>query len=227
MTRLLDYFTKSRDRDQSDDASDKLVELEDYLVAIAGKILQKSDQKARAALGAATNVIAGSAFYASIMGGISAVGTASTGAAIGGLFGAAKTSASLFWLGGFVGGGAVAGGAILAVGGVAAGIYGSNKVRRALFGSERDIAEMSEEETRILGAILALKNAIDAQKTLDRQASIEEVAVFFKIGIVPVVDELVAILDRGGCPNLTVYNRMRLRGHLNNLRALEKRLVQS
>lgn len=209
---------------QPAEVDDILTELESYLVAITGRILQTSNRKAGIALGAATNAVTGSTVYAGIMGSIGLFGTASTGTAIAGLFGAAKTSASLFWLGGLVGGGVATGGAILAVGTIAAGIYSSSKVRNSLLGRSRHVSELSEHETRALGAILALKSAIETQRNSKKSPSLKEIVLFNRIGVRPLVDELFAFLDAGVFQKLTLYNRARLRGHLNNLRSYQNNL---
>lgn len=200
-----------------------LKEIETFLTAIAGRILQVSDRKASVALGAATSTAVGSAVATSVMGVIGAYGTASTGAAMAGLAGAAKTSATLYWIGGLVGGGVAAGGVVLGAGALGAGIYGSVKLRRAILGrSRRD--DLSEREQTIVLAIHALTRSIRETINCGRAIFDKELILFCRIGVTPLIEEVQRLLDKGELAGMKVYNRARLRGHLINLQTLLSKL---
>ena len=193
------------------------------LTAISARIMQLSDAKASVAMGAATKAVVGATFASSVMGAVGALGTASTGAAIAGLAGAAKTTASLYWIGGLVGGGVAAETLLVGAGALGAGIYGSIKVRRALLGSSRR-ETLSEREQQILVAVHALVRSLQATMDNGRPVSSRELALFSRLGISPLVAEVQVSLDEGVFAELTTYNRARLRGHVHNLRSLQKRL---
>lgn len=196
------------------------------LTSIAARILQVSDKKASVALGAATNALTGSAFAGALMGTVGSLGTAGTGAAIAGLSGAAKTTASLYWIGGIVGGGVAAGTFVLGAGALGAGIYGSVKVRRALLGSARREDTISDREQRILHAIQALTSSISDAMEAGDEVTPSELRLLSKIGLSPVLREIEEALDDDCFKVLTMYQRARLRGHVINLRKLQARMEQ-
>lgn len=201
----------------------RLKDLETLLTAIAGRILQMSDRKASVALGAATSTAVGSAVATSLMGVIGAFGSASTGAAMASLAGAAKTSATLYWIGGLVGGGVAAGGVVLGAGALGAGIYGSVKLRRAILGrSRRD--DLSEREQTIVLAIHALTQSIRETNSNGSSISDNELLLFTRIGVTPLIEEVQRLLDSGQLSGMKIYNRARLRGHLINLQTLLTKL---
>ena len=191
----------------------------DLLTSIAARILQTSDRKAAVALGAGTKVVVTSAAAASVTGLVGTLGTASTGAAIAGLSGAAQTTATLYWIGGIVGGGVATGGILLGAGAIGAGFYGSMKARRAIFGAARPEQTLSEQEMRIREAIQALTFAIKAALDCGRDTTARELTLFLRIGVAPLLDKIDAGLGAGVFDGLTTYHRIRLRGHVNNLRA--------
>ncbi|MDE0588572.1 hypothetical protein OU789_01390 [Halocynthiibacter sp. C4] len=193
------------------------------LTSIAARILQVSDKKASVALGAATNALAGSAFVAAVTGAVGSVGTAGTGAAIAGLFGAAKTSATLAWIGGVVGGGVAAGTMVLGAGALGVGLYGSVKVRRVLLGYARRSEAISPREQKILHAIQSLTASI-AKSRESSKTTTAELKLFSHIGLSPLVAEIEQALADGCFADLTTYQRTRLRGHVINLKKLQKRL---
>jgi hypothetical protein len=158
------------------------------------------------------------------MGIVGTIGTASTGAAIGGLAGAAKTTASLYWIGGLVGGGVAAGTVMIGAGALGAGIYGSIKLRRALMGSSRRDS-LSETEERIVLAITTLVHAIDETLNADRVVSPKELVLFSRLGITPIRDTVQRALDDGAFSELSTYHRVLLRGHINNLTSLQERIA--
>ncbi len=194
------------------------------LTSITGRILQITDRKAGVALGAATNAFVGYSFVATSMAAVGSLGTASTGAAIAGLFGAAKSTATLYWIGGLVGGGVAAGTAVLGVGAVATGIYGSIKVRRALLGHARNPEDISELEQKILMAAQAMAASVQSVIEGEKAISREELAMFARIGVAPLVAECELALTQNQFSNLNTYTRTRLRGHIVNLKRSQKQL---
>lgn len=201
------------------DASRELSIILSSLTAIAGRILQTSDRKAAVVLGTSTKVVVGTAAAAAATGIVGSVGTASTGVAIAGLSGAAKTTATLYWIGGLVGGGVAAGGLVLGAGALGVGIFGSIKARRAIFGATRPEHALSEQEMRILEAIQALVVAIRAALESGRDVTGRELALFSRVGVAPLLADIEAGLGTGVFDYLKTYYRIRLRGHVNNLRA--------
>lgn len=189
------------------------------LTAIAGRIMQTSDRKAAVVLGTGTKVVVGTAAAASTTGIVASLGTASTGAAIAGLSGAAKTTATMYWIGGLVGGGVAAGGLVLGAGALGAGIYGSIRARRAVFGAARPEQALCEREMRILEAIHALTATIRTVVSGEQEATGRELALFSRVGVTPLLDDIDAGLAAGVFCDLKLYHRIRLRGHVNNLRA--------
>lgn len=201
-----------------------LKKLSEFLTSISARILQVSNRKASVAMGAATNAAVGSAFVASVTGVVGSLGSAGTGTAIAGLSGAAKTSATFAWIGGLVGGGVAAGTLVLGAGALGAGIYGSIKVRRAILGYSRRHEEISEAELRILEASSILTTAIRDTLAADAEIGGREVVLMSRIGIKPLLMEVDAALQAGLFRDINIYNRARLRGHVNNLRSYLRRL---
>ena len=198
-----------------------------FLTSITGRILQVSDRKAGVVMGVATKTLMGSAFVTTVTGAVGSLGTAGTGAAIAGLSGAAKTTATLYWVGGIVGGGVAAGTVVLGAGALGAGIYGSIKVRRAILGHARRREGLSEEEQVILQAADALILVIRSVLDTGSDVSDREVALLWRIGITPLLAQIEMALEKKRFDDLKIYNRIRLRGHVNNLRSLQKRLEHS
>ena len=206
------------------DVSENLARARDLLIAIVGRILQTSNRRASVAMGAATNALTGTAFMGAVTGAVGSLGTAGTGAAIAGLSGAAKTTATLYWIGGLVGGGVAAGTAILGVSAIGVGVYGSIRVRRTILGHARREADLSDDELRILEATNALVSSIEAVLAKKMIVSREEVPLFFRVGVSPLLAEIDLALSRGRFDDLKTYSRMRLRGHVTNLRTLQRRM---
>ena len=194
------------------------------LTSVTGRILQVSDRKAGVVMGVATKTLVGSAFVTTVTGAVGSLGTAGTGAAIAGLSGAAKTTATLYWIGGIVGGGVAAGTAILGAGAVGVGIYGSIKVRRAILGHARRKEGLSSEEQEILQAADALISAIRNVLDTETEVSDRELALVSRIGVTPLLERIDLAFTEKRFDDLKVYNRVRLRGHVNNLRSLQERL---
>lgn len=201
------------------DTSLELKRIMGSLTTMASRILQTSDRKAAVVLGTSTNAVVGAAAAATATGLVGTLGTASTGAAIAGLSGAAQTTASLYWIGGLVGGGVAAGGLILGAGALGVGVYGSIKARRAIFGGARPEQALSEREMQILEAIQALATSIHATLEGGRSVTARELSLFARIGLVPLLDDVEAAFGKGVFAGLKVYHRIRLRGDINNMRA--------
>lgn len=197
------------------------------LKAIRDRLLQMPDRKTALVVGVGAKSLTGAAAYGSIMAGIGSFGTAGTGAAIAGLGGAAKTTASLYWLGGIVGGGVAAGSAVLTAGTVGAGIYGAVRLRRAMLGSARNPDDLSADEARILAAInimiLAIQNSLKSGNRITRQ----DLALFARIGIKPLLQTLEDALSAQAFASLKTVHRVRLRGHVKILSDLQSVLDPS
>ena len=176
------------------------------------------------ALGAATNALAGSALVTAVTGTVGSLGTAGNGAAIAGLYGAAKTSATLAWIGGIVGGGVAAGTMVLGAGALGVGVYSSVKVRRVLLGYARGDEAISPREQKILHAIQSLTASIASARKSKKAATTAELKLLSHIGLSPLVEEIQQALTDGCFADLTTYQRTRLRGHVINLKNLQKRL---
>lgn len=207
------------------DSTRDLRDAHSFLTSITGRILQVSDRKASVALGAATNAVVGASFASAVTGAVGSLAYASTGAAIAGLSGAAKTTATLYWVGGLIGGGVAAGTALIGVGALGAGVYGSIKVRQALLGASRRDSLSPREQTIVL-ALHELVRAIDTALSENGSVSHREVGLFSRLGLSPLLEQLQAGLKDEVFGNLTTYNRIRLRGHIINLRRLQRRLEQ-
>ena len=220
------YYPSLMDRTQLELHRD-LKEILGFLTSITGRILQVSDRKAGVVMGVATKTLMGSAFVTSVTGTVGSLGTAGTGVAIAGLSGAAKTTATLYWVGGLVGGGVAAGTVVLGAGALGVGIYGSIKVRRAILGHARRREGLSEEEQVILQAADALISAIRSVLDAGSEVSQREATLLSRIGITPLLAQIDIAFAEKRFNDLKIYNRARLRGHVNNLRYLQTRLERS
>lgn len=213
--------------DPTANATRDLARAQSLLTAITGRILQVSDRKAGVVMGVATKAVMGSAFATSVTGAVGALGTASTGTAIAGLAGVAKSNAVFYWIGSLVGGGVAAGGVILGAGAIGAGVYGSIRVRRVILGHARRREGLSEPEQAILQAADALIAATRETLETERAIGEQELALFSRVGIAPLLSRINAALAEGLFDDLKAYNRARLRGHVLNLRSLQRRLDPS
>ncbi len=145
--------------------STRLAQIEKSLLGTIAAITQtpgKKVQRARLASSIATAKVAGAATTASIFGLVSTLGTAGTGTAIGTLSGAASTSATLAWVGSFVGGGVLAGAVVLPVTGIVVGAVASLYVRQKLHGRPRRLEELHHFEDEILFGADNLMRPLDA-----------------------------------------------------------------
>jgi len=154
--------------------------------------------------------IAGVAAGGALLSLASIFGTAGTGAAIGGLSGAAATSASLAWVGGFVGGG-MAAGAIL-TGGVSIVIgLGAYK----MLGSERRAFEsLDEVEQRIVQSCWMLITIIDDYlQNKDSKFDADSAYTILTNTLLPLQKLLIENND-GICQNLDTTNAGAYRQHV-------------
>ncbi|WP_295043015.1 hypothetical protein [uncultured Paracoccus sp.] len=191
------------------------------LTAIRGRILQAPDRRTGVVLRAGTRSLASAAVGSSVMGAVGTFGVAGTGAMIAGLGGAAKTTASLYWLGGLVGGGVAAGGVVLAATAVGGGIYASSRVHHAILGGRRGADDLSPVEVRIISALDPLIRAAESVKP-GHATSRHDLTLFFTIGIAPVLAAIDRALDTDGLDGLKPYHRIRLRRHVGGLRSLQR-----
>ena len=101
------------------------------------------------------------------------------------------------------------------------------KVRRAILGYARGRKRSFEQEQNILQAadalIASIKSVLDAKSNLTRR----ELSLFSRIGITPLLTEISRAFSDDRFADLKIYNRMRLRGHVNNLKSLQTRLEKS
>ncbi|MFN3213751.1 MAG: hypothetical protein ACE37M_11640 [Henriciella sp.] len=158
-------------------------------------ISQKSDKQlsktrfaGRFIGGKVAGVTAMSAFY----GAVATFGTASTGTAISTLSGAAATNATLYWIGGLVGGGVAAGATVMTFGatviGAGAMLWWSHK-----FGSKpRQLRDLELPEKRILCSCDILLRALepeanDIANTSRRTPSGAERMLLSQDGIQPII----------------------------------------
>ena len=194
------------------------------LIGLAADVMQVSNRKARIALGATVKVGTGAGFAAVLTGAVGSLGSASTGTAIATLAGAAKSSATLYWIGGLVGGGAAAGGAVLLVGGAGAGYFAARRMRAAIFGQGRDDDCVSPAETRLLASIATLNAAIVTAGAAERQPGRGELRLFSRHGLGPLAAAFETGIEDGTFADLKPYYRVRLRGRLYVLRNLQARM---
>jgi len=153
--------------------------------------------------------IAGATSVGTLLGLVSAFGSASTGTAIASLHGAAATNATFYWVGSLLGGG-MATGAVL-TGGVALAVaYGAYKI----IGSEaRQFKDLSESEQRIVestGLLIAAINDVlnDPKKSL----TVDEADMLLHNTLIPLHQSLSDNCNEI-CENLDAKNRTAFRQH--------------
>lgn len=171
-------------------ASSSLEHLEDTLTRIVAAIRQTSDKKAKIAVAASIKTLSGTLAVSSISGLVTTFGTASTGAALATLHGAAATSALNFWIGSVFGLGAVGGASILTASGlgvgVAAGLFGARK----FFGKTRLEEELQEHEKAILVACITLINATKQQRESAQSPTSSEMRLVAEQALIPLVNQI-------------------------------------
>ncbi|MDO6587494.1 hypothetical protein Q4543_18430 [Salipiger sp. 1_MG-2023] len=123
---------------------------------IVAAILQDSNRTAGVIVGVATSKLVAASIMAGTFSGIGAFGLASTGAAIGGLSGAAATTATLYWIGSSVGLGVAAGGVMLTGGALVAAVPAAVYCRRKIFGRRRIAEDLLPGEQAALYAALRI-----------------------------------------------------------------------
>jgi hypothetical protein len=133
-----------------------------YINACILQISQGEAEKLANKLGMAiASKIAGVATVGGLLGLVSTFGTAGTGTAIGTLYGAAATNATMAWVGSLVGGGMAAGAAVTGGLGLAVGVG----VYTLLSSQARQFEDLSDQERRIVEAtgflIAAINDVLD------------------------------------------------------------------
>lgn len=117
---------------------------------------------------------------------LASLGTASTGAAIGGLSGAALNSASLFWIGG-----SVATGGALVVGAGLATAYGSRHyVAKKLYGKPRTFDSLTAEEFRVVESCRQFSLALNERTKQNGAISPMEAPIILENALQPMHDAL-------------------------------------
>ena len=133
--------------------------------------------------------VAGIGTIGGIGGLISALGTATTGTAIGSLSGAAATSAKLYWIGSVFGLGATGGffvlGGLGLVGGAAA-VLGIRKLQ----GSSRSIEELQETEIKIVYSCSKISKAIRLSLETKEKLPEEQVRQSLTLAITPIAQDV-------------------------------------
>jgi len=158
------------------------------------KRLSKTRIAGRFIGGKVAGVTAMSAFYSAV----ATFGTASTGTAIGSLSGAAATNATLYWIGGLLGGGVAAGATVMTFGAAAIGA-GAIMAWTKYFGTKRrGLDDLSLQEKRILCSCdIILRSLETPGKTSAGGAAIEleaERRFFSDYAINPLLEALASVL---------------------------------
>jgi dihydroneopterin aldolase len=215
----------------SDDSS-SLAEFERCLESIVAAITQQSEKGlsksryvGRFVGGKVAGVTAMSAFYSAV----ATFGTAGTGTAIGSLSGAAATNATLYWIGGLVGGGVAAGATVMTFGAAAIGA-GAILVCSKLFGTKpRKLETLSLTEKRILCSCDILLRSLEAPEKQSASHPVKislpsERHLFSKYAVQPLLSTLALTLFSEGekkhlKENLTRKHRKRLQDQYRKLSA--------
>ena len=145
-----------------------------------------------------TAKMAGAGASAGLLGLVSTFGTASTGTAIAGLSGAAQSTATLYWIGSWVGGN-VAVGALLTGGlGIGIGLLAYQCIKS----TPRTEDSFLDIDRSIVNSAAFLVSQIDEELTRNREPSDQELTLFFQQVIVPFfsafqthLDEIASRLD--------------------------------
>jgi hypothetical protein len=195
-----------------DDAEQLLRETRLQLVRITSTVLQVPEDQADAWLGrfgrVLTSKVSGVLGSGTLLGLVSAFGTAGTGTAIASLSGAASTSATLAWIGGLLGGGMAVGAVLTAGVGLAVGV-GAYKLLGAKARQFNELADVDRGVVETAGALVA---AIDEQ--LDSE-SVElrcrDASALLRQTLIPFCDELKSsandVSSRLSGPNAIAYRQ--------------------
>ena len=143
-------------------------EADSVLLQLIASVRQTSHKKASRIASALIAKVSGVAGASGVLGLIGLFGTASTGTAIVGLSGAAKSTATLYWLGSLVSGGVVVGTVLTGGIGLVSGYFGLKWWK----GKPRNPEDLTEEENAIVNASISLIKAFREQ--LELNASIAE-----------------------------------------------------
>lgn len=170
--------------------ANSLPHLEDTLNAVVAAIRQDSEKRTRIFVNTVISKTTGVAAVTGIATLISAFGAASTGAAIGGLTGAAATTAQLYWVGSLIGLGTAAGGVMLAGTGIGIGVGGGLIAKRWLFGKSRPEDDLQEHEKAILVACITLIRAIRQQIESGVPTSSAEMRLIAEHALIPLANQI-------------------------------------
>lgn len=170
--------------------SNSLEHLERLLVGTVAAIRQDSEKRTRIII----RSVIGKTTTAFTVGGIGTMitmfGTASTGAAIGGLHGAAATTAQLYLLGSTIGLGVAAGGVILTATGIGAGITAAFLGVRWMIGKRRGESDLQDHEKAIVVAAATLIEAVQKQIKSGIAPSRQEMLFVAEQVLVPLVNDI-------------------------------------
>lgn len=148
------------------------------ILQLDGKSAGAYTARAATAVGAK---MAGAGVSTGLLGLVSTFGTASTGTAIAGLSGAAQTTATLYWVGSWVGGGVAWGTAI--TGGLA--ITLALAAYPLLKSKPRTEQSFTSIDAAIMNTSLALIAQIDAELAKNAEPSTAEMVEFYRAVITP------------------------------------------
>lgn len=180
---LAERFRASSDKDPVE-------RLESALIDVVAAIQQVSNRQARRVV----NILVAKASAAAAVGGITGLismfGTASGGAAIAGLHGAAATTAQLYWVGSLVGLGVAGGGVILAGAGLGLGVAAAHGVRRKLFGRRRSVDDLQEHERAVLASCAPVIKALQEQASTGEKPARDEMRIVAEQVLIPLVHHI-------------------------------------
>lgn len=176
---------------------EELEHLERVLNGVVAAIRQLSDRRARILTNTVIAKLGGAAAIGGITGLITAFGTASTGTAIASLYGAAATTAQLYWVGSLVGLGTAAGGVMLAATGVGLGVAAAYAARSYLFGSGREADDLQDHEKAILTSCVALLGGLRGTlDTAEEMPSDAEMRIVAEQALLPLACQIAHYRDR-------------------------------
>ena len=175
---------------------EELEHLERVLNGVVAAIRQLSDRRARILTNTVIAKLGGAAAIGGITGLITAFGTASTGTAIASLYGAAATTAQLYWVGSLVGLGTAAGGVMLAATGVGLGVAAAYAARSYLFGSGREADDLQDHEKAILASCVALLGGLRGTLDTEEMPSDAEVRIVAEQALLPLACQIAHYRDR-------------------------------
>jgi hypothetical protein len=192
------------------------------LTKLVANLLQVSHKDSSKLVNVVMAKASGAAGAAGVLGLISAFGTASTGTAIAGLSGAAASSATLYWLGSLVCGGAVVGGFMTGGIAIAAGYFGLNWWK----GKPRKPEDLTDEEKAIVDASLGLIKAFREQRESNVEVKPLEGRFVFEKAWSPLVERVKDYNKHRAAKTINFKNNVGLIARCTELDELTQRLTK-